>query len=62
MDKENTWAQLPKCTCSHCQQNPNSPIAGQHRSINRLVALADERSRRLLVGFLASNTAAVAFL
>jgi len=55
MDKENTWAELPKCTCAHCQQNPNSPIAGQHRSIDRLVALADERSRRLLVGFLAQQ-------
>jgi len=55
MNKENTWAELPKCQCSHCQQNPNGPIAAQHRSINRLVALADERLRRLLVGFLAQQ-------
>jgi hypothetical protein len=55
MNKKNTWAGLHKCQCPSCQQQPNGPTAEQHRSINRLVALADERSRRLLVGFLAEQ-------
>jgi hypothetical protein len=55
MSKENNGAGLRLCPCRSCQQDPNGPIAGQHRSINRLVALADERSRRLLVGFLAEQ-------
>ena len=55
MNKDNAWAELPHCRCSSCQDNPNGPIAEQHRSIQRLVALADERSRRLLVGFLAQQ-------
>jgi len=55
MTKENSWTEFPKCQCPHCQQNPNDLMARQHRSINRLVALGDERSRRLLVGFLAQQ-------
>jgi len=55
MNQENTWAVLHTCHCPSCQQQPNGPTAEQHRSINRLVALADERSRRLLVGFLAEQ-------
>jgi len=55
MDKENKGAGRRRCQCRRCQQAPDSPTARQHRSINRLVALADERSRRLLVGFLAEQ-------
>ena len=55
MNKENYWAVLRKCSYLSCQQQPNGPTAEQHRSINRLVALADERSRRPLVGFLAEQ-------
>jgi hypothetical protein len=55
MNKENKGAGLRPCPCRGCQQDPNGPIAGHHRNINRLVALADERSRRLLVGFLAEQ-------
>lgn len=40
------------CTCPACQQNPEGPDAQEHRALNRLVATADERSRRLFVGFL----------
>jgi hypothetical protein len=41
------------CACIPCQQHPHSSVAREHRRINRLVAAADERTRRLLVGFLA---------
>src|SRR5438132_12437783 len=55
MNKENSGAEWRPCPCRSCQEDPNSPTAEEHRSINRLVALADERSRRLLVGFLAEQ-------
>ena len=55
MNKENRGAGLRSCPCRRCQQQPDGPTAKQHRSINRLVVLADERSRRLLVGFLAEQ-------
>jgi hypothetical protein len=55
MKPENNWPDLHTCQCPGCQQEPNSATAALHRSINRLVALADERSRRLLVGFLAEQ-------
>ncbi len=41
------------CLCPICQQHPRGSLAQEHRRINRLVAVADERTRRLLVGFLA---------
>lgn len=41
------------CSCSICQQHPRGLVAREHRAINRLVAVADERLRRLLVGFFA---------
>jgi hypothetical protein len=41
------------CACTSCQRHPHSSDAREHRRINRLVAAADERTRRLLVGFLA---------
>lgn len=53
--KENNWSGARSCPCRRCRQDPNGPTAEQHRSINRLVALADERSRRLLAGFLAEQ-------
>jgi hypothetical protein len=55
MNPENHEAGLRSCSCRSCRQDPNGPVAEQHRRINRLVALADERSRRLLVGFLAEQ-------
>jgi hypothetical protein len=55
MNKENNGAGLRSCPCRSCQQDPSGLTAEHHRSINRLVALADERSRRLLVGFLAEQ-------
>ena len=43
------------CACTTCQQHPHSALAREHHRINRLVAAADERTRRLLVGFLAQQ-------
>jgi hypothetical protein len=55
MDKEANWTELPRCRCPSCRQDPNGPTAQEHRRINRLVVLTDERARRLLVGFLAEQ-------
>jgi hypothetical protein len=55
MKPENRGAGLHACPCRDCQRDPDGPTAEQHRNINRLIALADERSRRLLVGFLAEQ-------
>jgi hypothetical protein len=41
------------CSCSICQQQPRSVVAREHRTINQLLDAADERLRRLLVGFFA---------
>lgn len=53
MAKQKPQHALHSCACSACQQHPQSALAREHRQINRLVAVTDERSRRLLVGFLA---------
>jgi hypothetical protein len=45
----------PVCACPDCQRHPRGALAREHRRINRLVAAADERTRRLLVGFLAQQ-------
>jgi hypothetical protein len=41
------------CVCSTCRQHPNGQVAREHRALNRLLAASDERTRRLLAGFLA---------
>jgi hypothetical protein len=46
------------CRCRDCQKSPDANKgfdnrAGLHCAINRLVAVTDERSRRLFVGYLA---------
>ena len=38
---------IHRCTCPSRCREPDGPIAQEHRAINRLVARADERSRRL---------------
>jgi len=43
------------CECSVCRQKPRGAVAREHRAINRLLAAADERMRRLLAGLLASK-------
>ena len=41
------------CVCPDCRHKPHSTVARDHRAIKRLLALADERMRRLLAGLLA---------
>ena len=41
------------CECPTCRQHPNGRVAREHRVLNRLLAASDERTRRLLAGFLA---------
>jgi hypothetical protein len=41
------------CECPRCRQYPNGRVAREHRALNRLIAASDERTRRLLAGFLA---------
>ena len=43
------------CECTACRQHPWSRTAAEHRAINRIVAAVDERSRRLVAGFLAQQ-------
>ena len=55
MAKEHSRRVVHVCACTTCQQHPASSLAQEHRRINRLVAAADERTRRLLLGFLAQQ-------
>jgi hypothetical protein len=41
------------CECPTCCRYPKGRVAREHRALNRLIAAADERTRRLLAGFLA---------
>jgi hypothetical protein len=52
---ENDPQGIHRCSCRLCCQEPDGTIAHEHQAINRLVARADESSRRLLVGFLAQQ-------
>jgi ribosomal protein L44E len=59
MDKQDHSAQprqvrlVHVCACPICRQHPHGRVAREHRTLNRLLAASDERTRRLLVGFLA---------
>jgi hypothetical protein len=54
--KKDVGIRVPhRCECPDCLRHPHGPIAQEHRSINRLVATADELSRRLFAGFLAQQ-------
>jgi predicted mannosyl-3-phosphoglycerate phosphatase (HAD superfamily) len=46
---------IHRCDCSVCRHHPRAAVAKEHRAINRLLAAADERLRRLLAGLLASK-------
>jgi hypothetical protein len=52
---ENDPQDIHLCSCPCCRREPDGPKAREHQAINRLAARADERSRRLLVGFLAQQ-------
>src|SRR5712671_8093973 len=41
------------CECPRCRQYPTGRVAREHRALNRLLTASDERTRRLLAGFLA---------
>jgi hypothetical protein len=41
------------CDCSACRQHPDGAVAREHQAINRLMAVTDEQSRRLILGLLA---------
>jgi hypothetical protein len=43
------------CSCVSCQRDPEGEVAREHRAINQVVGLLDERRRRLFVGLLASQ-------
>src|SRR5712692_3692696 len=42
-----------QCCCLACQNHPKGGVAVDHQAINRVLALLDERQRRLFVGLLA---------
>jgi hypothetical protein len=44
-----------KCSCSQCIEQPSGEIALLHASINRLVAVLNEKHRRQFAGLLASH-------
>lgn len=43
------------CPCSDCQEPRSRPVAAQHRALNDLLTLLDEKSRRLVAGALAKQ-------
>ena len=47
------WPLIHACECPRCRQYPDGRVAREHRALNRLIAASDERTRRLLAGFLA---------
>ena len=52
--RNNAGNRVPhRCECPDCSQHPRGPTAQEHQSLNRLLGQADERARRLFVGFLA---------
>jgi hypothetical protein len=55
MATEHSRSDVHACACPACRQHPHGFLARQHRYLNRLVAASDERTRRLLVGFLAQQ-------
>jgi hypothetical protein len=42
-----------QCCCTICQNHPKGGVAADHVAINRVMAMLDERQRRLFAGLLA---------
>lgn len=42
-----------QCCCLACQNHPKGGVAADHQAINRVLAMLDERQRRLFAGLLA---------
>jgi hypothetical protein len=45
--------QIYQCCCPVCQDHPKGAVAVDHQAINRVMAMLDERQRRLFAGLLA---------
>jgi hypothetical protein len=52
---EDDLPEIPRCSCPTCCWEPDGAVAREHQAINRLLARIDERSRRLVAGFLAQR-------
>ena len=44
---------IHRCSCPECRRGLDGEVAREHQAINRIIACTDERSRRLVAGFLA---------
>ena len=55
MAKESNLRNVYSCQCCDCREHPRGRVAAQHRAINRLLSISNERLRRLLAGFLADQ-------
>jgi hypothetical protein len=55
MVKESSTRDVHRCECRDCREHPHGRVAAEHRALNRLLAVSDERMRRLLAGFLAEQ-------
>jgi hypothetical protein len=44
-----------QCQCAHCQDESESGIVRYHTALNRMLAVAPERQRRLIVGSLSQQ-------
>jgi hypothetical protein len=55
MGTESSLQKVHRCECPLCREHPRGGVAAEHRAINRLLAISNERVRRLLAGFLAEQ-------
>ena len=42
-----------QCTCAICRKHPKGRVAQEHRAINRVLTILNEKSRRRFTGLLA---------
>jgi hypothetical protein len=52
---EHDQRRLHICTCQECRQQPLGETAELHSSINRVLEMLDEKSRRRFIGLLATQ-------
>lgn len=55
MNKDDEHLDFHRCKCPVCREKPSSRLAMRHRELNRIFSGTDERTRRLLAGFLATE-------
>jgi hypothetical protein len=55
MARESNSRNVHSCRCPDCRKHPFGGVAKEHRAINRLLSISNERLRRLLAGFLADQ-------